>query len=233
MDFRRLFHKEEVKDLIIADIALIIGFSSVMVWSSSLPAGSSAGTILSTFLYFVPISALVVTLNFVLHELMHKFVAIKYGAIAAFKASYQGIILTIASGLMGFLLGITGATMIYTNRFTRRENGIVSIAGPATNIAVFLLFFALLKFGNLQANSYLATAATTALFVSLMLAFFNMLPIFPLDGSKVLAWNMPLYVVLMAALLGGIVLILGVSLIELIFIVGLAVVLSFISRSIF
>jgi Zn-dependent protease len=233
MSIRESFYKEEIRDLAIADIALIIGFSSVMVWSSGFPNGTSAAGTLSTFLYFVPISALVVTLNFILHELMHKFVAMKYGAIAAFKASIQGIILTIASGLMGFLLGITGATMIYTNRFTRKENGIVSIAGPATNIAVFIVFFALLRFGGLAQGSYMETAATTALFVSLMLAFFNMLPIFPLDGSKVLAWNVPLYVVLMAALLLGIVFILGVSLLDLVFVIGFAYVLSFLSRRMF
>jgi Zn-dependent protease len=34
--------------------------------------------------------------------------------------------------------------------------------------------------------------------LSLMLAVFNLLPIPPLDGSKVLKWNLPIYIIVMA-----------------------------------
>jgi len=42
--------------------------------------------------------------------------------------------------------------------------------------------------------------AEITLFISILLAFFNMLPINPLDGSKVLAWNKEVYMVAMGVI---------------------------------
>ena len=69
----------------------------------------------------LPIAALGVTVNFVLHELMHKFFAQRYGAIAEFRMFYTGLIITIFTSLFGFLLGMPGATMIYTQGSRRRR----------------------------------------------------------------------------------------------------------------
>ncbi|MEM3841392.1 MAG: hypothetical protein QXN59_01710, partial [Candidatus Micrarchaeaceae archaeon] len=123
----------EIKDIITADIALIIAFSLTL---SGGIIGAAEGYSRFGFFALIPAVALSVSLSFVLHELMHKFVAQHYGAIAGFRTSYNGLIITLLTGAFGFLLGIPGATMIYTNSFTRRENGLVSIAGPLTNFAV-------------------------------------------------------------------------------------------------
>ena len=45
----------------------------------------------------------------------------------------------------------------------------------------------------------LTTIATGLFFLNSFLAVFNMVPVPPLDGSKVWAWNKPVYVVSMAA----------------------------------
>ena len=195
--------KQEVKELIMADLALTLAFSLVMIGG----IGSLAYS-LGAFLYFIPISFIAVSLSFILHEMMHKFIAEKYGAIAAFRTSPYGLAITLLSSFFGFLFGIPGATIIYTNSFTRREDGIVSIAGLLTNFAIFLfsliiglLFFPhflstiLLTFStnNVYKLSFIQNTLNMILFISIVVAFFNMLPIFPLDGSKILGWSKPIY----------------------------------------
>jgi Zn-dependent protease len=204
---------QEIKDIIIADAALIIAFSLVLS-DGIFGLISNPGAFLSKFVLFIPIAVVAVSLSFILHELMHKFVAQYYGAIAGFRTSYNGLIITLATGAVGFLLGIPGATMIYTNSFSRKENGIVSLAGPLTNFAVFAVFLAIFYILNPHSaftsiaiqlsspSSYINLLIAFTVFISLWLAFFNMLPITPLDGSKVLAWNAPVYIVMLAAIIG-------------------------------
>ena len=138
MAFRyNLSASEELKDIIVADIVLVVAFSLAL--SGGVANIISGGASVGSFLLLLPIAALAVTLSFVLHELMQKFVAQHYGAVAGFRYSASGLVITLLTGAFGFLLGIPGATMIYASRFTKRENGIVSLAGPLTNFAVFVV----------------------------------------------------------------------------------------------
>ncbi len=218
--------KREIKEIVIADIVLTIAFSFTLLGGIENLTGYSA---LMNLLLFIPISAVGVTLSFVLHELMHKFVAQRYGAIAGFQSSRSGLLITIATGLFGFLLGIPGATMIYADRFTKRQNGIVSLAGPATNFVVFLAFLAILVFGN--PTGYLLKLVSIVMFISILLAFFNMLPIMPLDGSKVLAWNPYVYFATMGVIFILTLLFTAISLTEIILMFIIALIFSMFYRT--
>lgn len=192
--------KNEIKDMLIADLALSFAFAVIFA--------GGIGSSITLLIYFFPMSLIAVSFSFILHEYMHKKAAQKYGAIAAFKKSDLGVLITLVSSLFGFLLGIPGATVIYTSTFTRKEEGIVSLAGPLTNFAVFAVFFLigftifgnafiphlLVTFGRgILTLSYLQNVINTTLLISIILAFFNMLPIYPLDGSKVFRWNKLVY----------------------------------------
>jgi Zn-dependent protease len=196
----------ELEDIIVADVALSFAFT--MVLSGGLFGfSSSAGALLSLF----AISLVAVTLSFVLHEMMHKLAAQHFGAAAAFRRSDNGLMITLFASLFGFLIGIPGATVIYTNNFTRREEGYVSLAGPLTNLVVFAVFFAVGLFAvksisfahglfSVNSSGFVNNLISITLLISLVLAFFNMLPIYPLDGSKVLRWNKPVYFATLAAI---------------------------------
>jgi Zn-dependent protease len=198
----------EAEDILVADAALTVGFALVL-------SGGIFGLSSIAFLYLLPISFVAVSLSFVLHELMHKFVAQRFGAIAAFRKSDSGIMITLVTSLFGFLIGLPGATMIYAPHFTREEEGYVSLAGPLTNFAVFAVFFlagnalyphfgrsvtSILFGASPSSFPYLQTALSFVVFISIYLAFFNMLPIFPLDGSKVYRWNKGVFAAVMAAI---------------------------------
>ena len=190
---------DELLQFLIADVALIIAFS--LAESGGLIGilrGSGAGV--PGFEILIPVMAIVVTSSFVLHELMHKLVAQHYGAIAGFRTSTMGLVITLATSAFGFLFAIPGATMIYVQSFTKRENGLVSLAGPLTNFVIFAVFMAVWVYSNPPQYSFLYYTVLFGTFISLILAFFNMLPIMPLDGSKVLAWNKPVYVITMGAI---------------------------------
>ncbi len=135
--------------------------------------------------------------GFVLHELAHKFVANKYGCQAAFQAWPAGLVFMLGLAIVPQLLGwgsfglfiAPGAVYIMARRIDVKQNGLISIAGPLTNIALAFVFFGI--FLLFPANDTAQTIGSLGAFANLFLAFFNLLPLYPLDGSKVIAWSMP------------------------------------------
>lgn len=149
----------------------------------------------STFIFSMAAYTIAVGSGFVLHELAHKYYGIKYGAKARFQSWPLGLAVALALvivpqifGWHGILFIAPGAVYIYAMRhITPRENGIISLAGPATNVVLAIIF--LLMALVFSSNELLARVAGIGTTVNLLLAWFNLLPIFPLDGSKVIAWD--------------------------------------------
>lgn len=85
----------------------------------------------------------------------------------------------------------------YNFRNPRRDNMIVSFAGPASNFASAFLFgviFQLLRKmpfipANMSALFY--NLLISGIIMNLSLAFFNMIPLFPLDGSHIMESLLP------------------------------------------
>ena len=75
-------------------------------------------------------------------------------------------------------------------RNPKRDMIWVALAGPAVNIAMALAASFLIKFLNLPVAGY--EFLGTIIFVNLLLAVFNMMPIPPLDGSRVLMGLLPI-----------------------------------------
>ncbi len=64
--------------------------------------------------------------------------------------------------------------------------GLVAFAGPATNILIAILFGLCIRFASAQLGPDLITAFGIIVYVNMLLALFNLIPLPPLDGSKVL-----------------------------------------------
>jgi Zn-dependent protease len=65
--------------------------------------------------------------------------------------------------------------------------GLVAFAGPGTNILLALIFGLLIRFGGASLGPDLTNAFAIIVYVNMLLALFNLIPVPPLDGSKVLS----------------------------------------------
>ncbi len=175
------FYPKELVDLTAAIIILTFSMSILLggLHFSSLPLTLSIGFI-------------AVITGFMTHEIFHKYFAFRFGYPAAFKAWYIGLLIALFSSFFGFLFAAPGAVVVYGYP-TKRENGIISAVGPTSNIIMGFTFMAFSIFIPGLAGLILMYIA----FFNLFLAFFNLLPIPPLDGLKILSWNVSVYVSLL------------------------------------
>jgi len=72
----------------------------------------------------------------------------------------------------------------------RLGSAVTSLAGPLSNLGLILLFSVLYKLG-FAINDTVQFAYTVIIYVNVILMVFNLLPIPPLDGSKVLYYFLP------------------------------------------
>ncbi|MFH0797964.1 MAG: metalloprotease [Candidatus Woesearchaeota archaeon] len=128
--------------------------------------------------------------GFLLHELAHKFLAEKYGCVAVYKANPLMLGITLISSLFGFIFAAPGGVYIL-GILSKKKNGIISLAGPMTNIILALVFLAT----SLLASSEIITSLSSiGFFINAWLGAFNMIPFGPFDGKKVWEWNKAIYV---------------------------------------
>ena len=185
------FTKKEIRDLIISFIVIALGFTILY----------SNGDYSHITLIF-PIVMIGVGAGFIFHELGHKFSAMHYGYYAEYELWPTGLLIALVSSFFGFIFAAPGAVVIYSNGMEERTNGIISIAGPLVNIALGLIFFIILgSLGNLiytETGAILSLICVLGTRINFFLAAFNLLPIPPLDGSKVLSWSVPIWVITFA-----------------------------------
>lgn len=186
------FSSIELRQIAISVVVLTLAFSMVLSGGlygllGGLQAAEAALLILASFI--------AVSTGFLLHELGHKKVAQGYGCFAEYRMSPQGLFLAIITSVFGFLFALPGAVVI-SGLINAEQNGKISVAGPAVNIligAVCLVPLLLVDLPNLAFDILYIVA-----FVNGILAVFNLLPIPPLDGSKIFYWDKSVYVITMA-----------------------------------
>jgi Zn-dependent protease len=186
------FAYDELRDLAAAWLALSLAFAILF-------AGGGRGMIARLGSdprgagLLVVLSLLTAGLGFMLHELAHKVVAVRFGQAAAFRANYQMLGLALMVSLAGFIFAAPGAVH-HSGRITDRESGLIALAGPLANAALSVVFAAALFAGIAAENALLSNVGLYGLVLNLLLAGFNMLPFGPLDGATVRAWNTTVYV---------------------------------------
>lgn len=185
------FTKKEIRDLIISFIVIALGFTILY----------SNGDYSHISIVF-PVVMIGVGVGFIFHELGHKFVAMHYGYYAEYELWPTGLLIALVSSFFGFIFAAPGAVVIYSQGMEEKTNGIISIAGPIVNIILGLIFFLIL--GSLGDFVYTEAGAIVYLIcvlgtrINFFLAAFNLLPIPPLDGSKVMSWSIPIWLITFA-----------------------------------
>ena len=132
-------------------------------------------------------AALIAAPGIILHELGHKFIAIGFGYSASFFIWPFGLFLGAFLKIIGspFVLiapGYVGLSSVSNDLHYR----LIAFAGPLINLIIFgICWFILKKYGTKLNFKNLALISLTKK-INGVLFIFNMLPIPPLDGSKVL-----------------------------------------------
>ena len=209
------FSDIEKQNLLLATAAfsLALGFMAVGGLGGFSVLG--ANTWLVTLLLSIPVMLLAVGPAFILHEIGHKIVAKRNGCWAEFRADPKGLQFGIVlSFFLGFLFMAPGAVLV-AGLVTRRQNGHIAVAGPLTNLSLFLIGIpiwvlilgltgafdlssipmlengrrAYVDDGSIIWQSMLVDAGVWWLSANLILGLFNMFPFGPLDGVKVKDWN--------------------------------------------
>ncbi len=173
------FTRNELRDLLIAFIVLSICF-----------AISNVGLNLFSILSIMPIVMIGVGAGFLLHEIGHKFVSMKYGYWVEFKLWPLGLVIALVTAFLGFVFAAPGAVNTYADHMNDEINGRIAIAGPMTNMGlalVFIIIAALIYPFSIHSQS-----------VNSYLAAFNLLPFATLDGIKVMKWNVLIWFVVFA-----------------------------------
>ena len=190
----KVFSGIEVRDIIVAWLALGLAFALSYVSRSSV--FGVGGLNLDGLGYYFLVALVTVGPGFVFHELSHKFVAQRYGFWAEYRMWPMGLVLALLTSLIGFIFAAPGATYISGMNISKEENGVISLAGPLTNVLIAVLF---LPFALLGSGEWVFLGSF-GVYINIFLALFNMLPLGPLDGSKVFRWNLPVWLVTFGAL---------------------------------
>jgi Zn-dependent protease len=205
----RISRKEEF-DLFTAWIAISISFAIIKIAPYGI-TGPNISIVPGVALISFGIALLTVGIGFILHEMAHKFTAIRFGYWAEFRKDNTMLLFAVLlAALVGFVFAAPGATVIYSNSgsgqgLTRRENGIISASGPVVNLLLCIPFVALVLIGGPATHSLLTQIGTFGIQINAMIAAFNLIPISVLDGRKVMAWNIPIFAVLIIASFGTLV----------------------------
>jgi len=185
--------RSEVFDLLLS--WAILSFSFAVFMSSSLKRLPVS----------IAYSSVGVGSAFILHELAHRQVARAYDLEARYRAWYLGLLVTLATALINaavklpILFAAPGAVVIYGywGRASPAAELRIAESGPLTNIAVSIVAWVAL----------LATPPTPVLMdllyylmrINSWIAFFNLLPLPPLDGFKILKRSLIEWLVMFVA----------------------------------
>ena len=208
---KKRFSKRELGDIAISMIVMTLAFT--ILYRSYATQGFFVDNFGETGSWFVlfGLCLVLVLVSFLMHEFGHKFVAQRYGMWSEYRMYPMGLVLTLVTSFMGFLFAAPGAVYI-EGAMNKERNGKISIAGPAVNIVLALISMAVLAVMCGDTFDYNGGSAmfmdgseyfvflVFSLLLSLngFLAVFNLLPVPPLDGSKILAWNKVVWIVAFA-----------------------------------
>ncbi|MHB9019458.1 MAG: site-2 protease family protein [Minisyncoccota bacterium] len=144
----------------------------------------------------------------IIHEVSHGLMAYRLGDNTAKEAGRLTLnpvkhLEFFGSFLVPFLFLITGSSFIlgwakpvpfnpYNLKNPKRDGALIALAGPVSNFLIAIIFGLIVRimavFINVASSSVLLNIfglLNIVIFVSVLLAFFNLIPIPPFDGSRI------------------------------------------------
>ena len=156
------------------------------IFSAFISKKSIYGVYKSISMEDIKLAALISAPAVILHEMAHKFVAMAFGISAEFFASYTGLALGVILKMFGspFLVFIPGYVIISSANII--QSGIISFAGPFTNLLLWLSATVIVKYYHRLKNKHMLIIILTKK-INGILFLFNMIPFGFFDGANVLS----------------------------------------------
>lgn len=149
---------------------------------------------------------IVLVFSAVFHEYMHGYAAYRLGDMTAKNAGRLTLnplkhLEWLGSVFLPLIMVVSGAPFIFAwakpvpyNPFNLRDrkygDAKVGASGPLANLMLALAFGLILRFAPIASPSF-AGLLSIIVYVNLMLMVFNLIPIPPLDGSKIVSAFLP------------------------------------------
>ncbi len=153
------------------------------------------------------LTIIILILSVVLHEVAHGFTADRLGDPTARMAGrltanpikhldpIGSLLVPLITSMAGFTFGWAKPVPYnpYNLKNKRRDEVLIALAGPASNILIAIIFSLLIRATD-SGSAFGASMINISLYIVLInviLAVFNLIPLPPLDGSKVLFSLLP------------------------------------------
>ncbi|MEB2792887.1 MAG: M50 family metallopeptidase [Caldisphaeraceae archaeon] len=133
-----------------------------------------------------------ILIGFISHEYMHRYVSRKYHMASIYTANVLGVVVTLVSSLFPIKLLMPGYVRTWTLGPASRKGVLYSVAsGPMINIAIAAVLFAFSLF--YQPYSFFLRGVA---WINAYLSLFNLIPIPPLDGEKIIRLDLMLWIIM-------------------------------------
>lgn len=142
------------------------------------------------YVFFLIVTGLVISIT--IHEFAHAITAYKLGddtpklqgRVTLNPLAHLDPLGSVLMLLLGFGWGKPVEYDVYNLNNPKRDTGLVSFAGPFSNIILGIIMVVLARV--FQIEEFLTLA-----YINLFLAFFNLIPIYPLDGFNIVLSLLP------------------------------------------
>lgn len=188
------FSRVEITHILISMCVLTIAFS-LLFTKNNLFFGIICGFNLETLLLFIPVSFLSIVTAFFFHEISHKFMAQKFGLWSEFRMYPRGLFLALLLSLfVPFVFAAPGAVM-FRGKTRVFETGRIAMAGPLANIVISSITLPLYLFVFIETP--IGQLIGFICLINAFLAVFNLMPFGPLDGIKIIRWNVNVWFIML------------------------------------
>lgn len=178
-------HLKEIQDIIIAVLALTFAFTIATLSHH----GFRVSPGYAVFIMLLSLAAVCVA--FLSHELAHRQVARRFGGFAEFHIWPMGLLAGLMLSFLGVVIAAPGAVYM-SGIYGNDRVGKAALAGPATNLVLGTAFLAA---GYALLGGFWGVVFVYLAQINIFLGAFNLVPFPPLDGQKVMAWDIRNYAI--------------------------------------